>query len=313
MSPILSILLAFLFSFSVFFLLNGFTPNTTPSINQNLFWNEDFSKNEKTVFLFGSSHVGQLNATYIQEKINHLPNTPKVFNLAYDSDKPSIRIDTIEKTVSLNPTLILYGISYFDLADSAKEITVPGLGEIYNEFVAKNYEFFEIHNPKWTTLNTIKIIAANMGINLPTREVVLIDNTPFYNYQKSQTVIATNSELIRQTKNFPLDFTISIKTDNQEIEDLKKIITTLKENDIEIILFVTPVSSAYFESLNNEPKDNFHQKIEDISNEFGISVIDLSQKYSDYEIWADPTHVALNKKSLIYSKQIVKIINEELE
>ena len=50
--------------------------------------------------------------------------------------------------------------------------------------------------------------------------------------------------------------------------------------------------------------------ISDIPKEFNVEIYDLSDDYADLNIWMDHNHVAYNKKSMIFSDDIYKIITD---
>lgn len=310
MKVIVSILIAFIFSFSLLLLLNSMFFDSEISINENQFWEEKFDEKEK-IFLLGSSHIGQLNATHIEEEIK-LVSDVEVFNLAYASDNPSKRIETIDKIIRLKPSMIVYGITYLELNSEEKD-SFPTLETLYDNYIVTNFPQLEIKNPKWTTLKVSRILLEFIGVDIQTREILKIKNTPFYNYQKQQTIIVKNFDL-NESKEFPkIDLYIPIGENTQKIKDLKIIIKKFKENNIEIVIIITPIFKTFLDSLDSNSKKYFHEKLKNISNEFKVDVIDFSERYNNYEIWMDASHIALNEKSEIFSEDIAEIIKKRLK
>ena len=279
-------------------------------IKENQFWKKEFQDQEK-IFLLGSSHIGQLNATYIQEDVNQISDI-HIFNLAYASDNPSKRIEVLEKIISLKPKMIIYGITFLEL-NSEEKTKFPTLETIYKNNVVTNIPELEIKNPKWTTLKIFRVLLDYIGIDVQTREILKMENTPFYNFQKQQTVIIKNSELL-ESKKFPkTELNIPNEGETQKIKDLKTIIKKFNENEIEIVIVITPIFKTFLDSLDEGSRKQFHEKLEDISNEYNVEVIDFSKRYNNYEIWMDASHIALNEKSLVYSKDIAEIIKMRLK
>ena len=65
--------------------------------------------------MVGGSGAAQLNSILIDEWLkNEYPNFT-FFNLAYNADTPKQRYNSINETLNLNPKLILYAITYYDL------------------------------------------------------------------------------------------------------------------------------------------------------------------------------------------------------
>ena len=62
---------------------------------------------------------------------------------------------------------------------------------------------------------------------------------------------------------------------------------------------------------------NFKQKLkhilDEISSEFDIPIYNFTNNYASLDIWADPSHVAFNKNSIIYSDDIAKMILKEID
>ena len=63
------------------------------------FYSNDFTNSDNLVFLIGASHVGHLNATYIENYVSK-SGSFEVYNLAIGGDKPSKRIEFLNKIIS---------------------------------------------------------------------------------------------------------------------------------------------------------------------------------------------------------------------
>jgi len=108
---VISVSIAFAIVFlSLFMLDNAFSD---PEKKDLLFYLQENSKNNK-ILILGSSHVGILNTTLIDEMI-FLENADyEVFNLAYSNDKPKKRAEILQQMIFLKPEIVFYGISFRD-------------------------------------------------------------------------------------------------------------------------------------------------------------------------------------------------------
>ena len=100
---------------------------------------------------------------------------------------------------------------------------------------------------------------------------------------------------------------------NRELLALEEIIIILEKNDIDVILFRTPLTSIYLDWLPNAENVKLTRMINTLSNNLKIPFYDLSENYVDLKIWNDESHVADNVSSLIYSDDISQIILFEIE
>ena len=77
------------------------------------FFSSDFS-NITTVFLIGSSHLGSANVTIINDIVSsnmkNFSESITVYNLAAFGDKPTIRLESIDRIISTSPKIIFYQI-----------------------------------------------------------------------------------------------------------------------------------------------------------------------------------------------------------
>ena len=58
--------------------------------------------------------------------------------------------------------------------------------------------------------------------------------------------------------------------------------------------------------------ENFQKMLNNISNEFGIPVYFLHDKYADLDIWRETLHIAVHPDAKIYTDDISKIILKEI-
>lgn len=112
---IFSLLISFSVSIFVVLFLDSVYPK--PDIitgTDHEFYLKNFDPKKERVFILGSSNTGQLNSTLINEIVSKSYPSFEVYNLSMNSDEPSSRLPHLEKTIALEPTLIIYGITYWD-------------------------------------------------------------------------------------------------------------------------------------------------------------------------------------------------------
>ena len=93
---------------------------------------------------------------------------------------------------------------------------------------------------------------------------------------------------------------------------LKEIISKFQENNIDLILFTTPLSDHLLNNISENEKQEMLDFLHNLSNEYDIKIIHLYDKYVDLNVWTDPQHVAYNENSLIFSNDVIQIILEEM-
>ena len=103
----LCVIISFFFTFTLLFSINASSLDPTPSLFNYQFFTQEFDPNKKIIFLLGSSNVGQLNVTKINEMVSSQHNDYEIFNLSYNADTPKIRFKSIEETISLKPKYVL--------------------------------------------------------------------------------------------------------------------------------------------------------------------------------------------------------------
>ena len=310
-----SIILSFVISFGLLFGLLLIDQNYFPKekiIREHEFYTKEFSSEDNLIFIMGSSHVGQLNSTLIHETISQKFPLYMVYNLSYTSDKPSERIKVIDNAIRLNPKIVLYGISYRDFeVNSIQKHPLPDPQQFFNDLLRNELEVSNKINPKVTTLENIRKIFTDTGL-FPPREVIKLDNSPFYNFYSYQIVV--NEIELKQPKDNQ-QYTINIKSslEEKQVRDLNSIIEKLYKNKIKIIIFSTPLHQNYLDLISPETKSNFSNILDRIRNTYDIKIYDFSDKYVNENIWFDIEHVAYNKKSSIFSEDITDIIITELK
>ena len=67
------------------------------------------------------------------------------------------------------------------------------------------------------------------------------------------------------------------------------------------------------ENISISQHQHLTSLISNTTNNFELNFYNFTYKYQDLEIWRNPSHVAYNTDSLIYSHDVVSMINLEME
>ena len=235
--------------------------------------------------------------------------------MAYGADTPERRLESLDKLISLKPTLVLYGISYRDFSiPIINNNLFPDPKLYFHDFVSSFGTNLEINNPKLITLEYIRNAQSNSILFVPTEEITF-PNTPFFiYYAPSQMNIVNETELEKRAfTSEAASINIVEPSINRQTISLIKLVNGLERNGAKVVLFTTPLHKFYLEELTNSQNETFNKTLEKISDESRVKIYNLTEKYSDLPIWINVGHVAFNKNSLIYSDDISKIIEEEIE
>jgi hypothetical protein len=85
-----------------------------------------------------------------------------------------------------------------------------------------------------------------------------------------------------------------------------------KENDLNLILFIIPLSNPYLNNISENNKFDMLYFMNTLGNDFNIKFFYLYDKYKDLNIWTNPPHVTYNENTLIFSDDILQIILQEM-
>ena len=318
---LISILIALTFSFLIFYAFHEFfPPQKVSDIKDHPFFAENKNSDSEKILLLGGSGAVQLNSTMINQLLNKNYENHVFYNLAYNADTPKQRYKSINETVMLKPELVLYGITYVDFngflfLNTAKNIQPLPTIELNPAKLFSSYDdpFLEI-NPKETTLNFIRESLGDTGLFPKKANKFQLENSPFSFFDEYQTIIANDNDLKKisseHVKNMVKQNEVIKK---EQVGYLKEIIRMLQNNDTEVIIFVFPQQKYFLDLVPEDDKAIFYASLEEIKSEFNVKIYDLSDNYAVLNIWMDHNHVAYNKKSMIFSDDIYKIIIKEMD
>ena len=316
---LISILLALTFSFLIFYTFHEFFPTQKVSdIKDHPFFAENKNSDSKKILLLGGSGAAQLDSTMINQLLSKDYENHIFYNLAYNADTPKQRYKSINETIMLKPQLVLYGITYFDLNGfywvSTEKNTQPLPNIELNPAALLSYDdpFLEI-NPKETTLNFIRESFGDTGFFPEKADRFQLENAPFSFFDEYQTIIADDNDLKKiRAESVKTHVNQNEAITKEQVRHLKEIIELLQNNDIKVIIFVLPQQKYFLDLIPEDDKAIFYASLEEIKSEFNVKIYDLSDDYADLNIWMDHNHVAYNKKSMIFSDDIYKIISKEM-
>ena len=233
----------------------------------------------------------------------------EVLNLAYNGDTPTRRIKFGDEILSLKPKLIIWGISYRDFKTNINENPLPDPKYFLHESISEKFHNDITVNPKLITLNFIR---DSFNISKIVKDRFQFSNTPFFQYNDHQRNIV-DDKLLRNE--YPADMPLNLEepTKNLEVKTLVSLLHKFQQNDVKVILYLTPLQRHYLEIIPEKQNLTFYSTVSYIENQTNIPIYNLQEKYSDAHIWLNTSHVAFNEKSLIYSEDVSKIILDELD
>ena len=308
----LCVIISFFFTFTLLFSTNASSLDPTPSLFNYEFFTQEFESDKKIILLLGSSNVGQLNVSKINEIVSSQHTDYEIFNLAYNADTPKVRFNSIEEVISLKPKYVFYGVSFIDFRSPTEKENMFDIKFSFAQLLPNNT--IEKFNPKFNTIEKIKETFVSTDLFPPPRKFFSIPNTPFFEYNEDSTTILTEEELKR---GLPLSGVyaseINLTDAHQEVQHFEKIISEFQKNNIKVVIFTTPVHNLYYNVLSDSVKDDFNKLLERISNDYDVKIYDFSNEFGDMDIYWDLIHVSYNEKSLVYSESAAKIILKEIE
>jgi hypothetical protein len=300
---LLSVLFAFFITFTLFYLIYIQTPNPDSKENIYKFFTKKFEDKNK-ILLIGSSYVGEMNSTYVHEKISKKYSDFAVYNLSYGGDNPNKRIQFIDEIIELDPVIVFYGISYRDLRVddiSEKKDLLPNIKQFFHSIKKDNIDPTPV-NPKLITLQNIRNQFQNFNL-FPNSEIFFLPYTPFMTFQSYHTIIDTDLHYSLDSKPF----------DTLKMKNFYNLIKELHENKISVVVFTPPHHKSFLENISISEQQDLRSLILNTTNNFELNFYNFTYKYQDLEIWRNPSHVAYHIDSLIYSRDVVSMINLEIE
>ena len=323
MIKIIGLSVAIAFSLSLIFIIifdEYFGATRVSEIEDDDFFSKEFEKNSKKIFTIGGSGMGQLNSTFIHNQLRESNLNVIYYNLAYNADTPKQRINSIDSTISLNPELIIYGITYYDfngfefLISSKNEQPLPDVKTNLENLLSIEKNPISQFNPKKNTLNYIRILLNDNDISGSSDEKFQLEHSPFTFFSNYQTIITPSDELENVSfESVSEKVNQNVKSFSEQTDNFEKIIQQFKKKNIDIVIVILPQQKSFNELIPESDKQIFYSKLQKLEKKYDFTIYDLSKKYHNLEIWQDHNHVALNKNSIIFSEDIYQIILEKFK
>jgi hypothetical protein len=299
----LSLLLTGFLFFAIFDMyLWGYDPNWRG------FLHEKNIETEK-ILIIGSSQVQPINSTYVSEFLRENGKNYEIYNLADPGQLPEKRLRYLENIISIEPSMVFYGIGMLEFQKKSNyEIS---------EAIQSDEQFLKIMDPGnfiWYTTNffTDDNFAIGGGASPKDRTVLFLKfliKGPDYVYHPFMGFAEGAIKEMDQING--REFTgFDLSQDNKNVMAVHKIIDTLKENNIPVVIFSVPNIKPYLEQIPDNEFNDYESFLKEISKK--TTVYTLHEKYSDMNIWRDSTHIAINNNSKIYTTDMSKIILDEV-
>ena len=330
MKIILALFIAFTISFSIFYVTFSNFDSIQLTDDEILFY-ENVLKNEKKIFILGSSETQSINATHVQIDTSKYIDHHFVYNLAKASDSPDKRIYSLELISNSKPVLVLYGIGLLDvkknpdggfgtliIQDSHSNIEnlLPVPKEIINDVFLENIGFNNLRlnfleNPKFVILNQIRELTNENKIS-SLKQQIISDNIPFIKFDTEQLKLATTKVDGSTIKSCPQSIIFEKYAKDKKINSLVEIIEKLKINNIKVIIFTTPIHENCLDSIGNETMNEFEAIVNEIGENTNTDIYFLHDNYRNYDSWVDGSHLTFSN-SFLYSNDVAEIIIQALK
>lgn len=309
---IISVSIAFAIVFSSFLALDY--AFSDPEIKYSFF--EENTKKKK-ILILGSSHVGILNSTLIDELVSEKNSGYSVYNLGYSNDKPMKRVKILQQIISLEPDFVFYGVSYRDFGYHKYEDKFVPQKSVMTEQLLQ-IKSLEI-NPKLTTLKAIKSIFegkdsfGEINENFVEQNTIVHPNAPFFPIQSYYRDPATQSDLRRDGNVFIASQLFIEPLKNDQAESFKVIINEFQKNNIKVVLFTIPHHKLYLDAITSDTKQTFEGILKEVITGFNVKVFDFQKDYADFPYWYDVEHIAYVPEAMDYSRDIANMIILEID
>jgi hypothetical protein len=278
-------------------------------LTRDKFFQQDFS-NEKTIFLIGSSHVGRVNVTTVNNLLSS-DTSIMVYNLARASDTPVDRLSDLDGIILAQPDIIFYGLSYRDFSFTYLEkphsiLPDPQLAisnilySVFNDVVPSN--------PQWITKIILNKITRNNSENSENQysKSIGMANTPFLTTPSNSISIGTNDQISKTvTSKLEWDDPLTVYRNTLALNSL---IQQFQSQKIEIVIFTTPMHNYYLDSLSNNQKKDFSILLDNLRDEYGLKIYEFNEKYVGLNVWENSDHISTHESVMVYNNDVAKMI-----
>lgn len=262
---------------------------------QRNFYSQEFPHD--SIFILGSSHVFAINSSVIEDVLNG----SVVYNLAVGGDKPVKRIQSISQIIAAHPSVVVYGVGLRDfqplriVGQSAFEAPISLLptprGYVADIFAWMQVRSFGIlESPKFVTLSF------NAGREQLQRTNSFshpflgnLDHSEIRGLEELQSLHQPSFEDVRM----------------ENVAAMQEIVQRLRSAGIEVIVFGTPHHFVYSDLIPAQVNEDYQRILEE------LGAVDLSDRYSQLNVWHDLEHLTDGRDGRIYSEDIARLIRGE--
>ena len=197
--------------------------------------------------------------------------------------------------------------------------TVKDVSKYFEQIFPNQPDIFSSYaNPKHVTVNVLRMVFEESGITDNNKISIPgnIDNKLWHWGNLFTDSKITSFEDLEKTWGKggpPGKFHVCPEDLNRELTNLRKLISKFQENNIEVVIFITPYTKIYLNYIGEFEAANLLQFLEKLSIEKNVKFYSLLDNYTELEIWHDYSHVAKNPATLIYSNDVAEIILQNLE
>jgi len=313
------IVICFTIAISSLYLVNDWHRTNFDAEKVRLNWYSEVDEIQNKGFLIGNSAFFVLDELLISEHLFQNGKNVTIYDLAMAGKVPNYWLDHLEEIVFSKPEIVVIGIDPEDFRGSqTKEVAIEGFWSVYSvptnsnrligdKLLSLNFYHLDTNNFKNPKLTTLKIIQF-LETGIPDSNVNQIPTQPFFSGGDKLYIITKRDEL-PQIPKFKIDFP---QNGTQELA-LIEIIHTLKKNNINTILIITPRPHAYLEPWDNDSKKKWNELLNRLEQQTQIKIYNFQNQFSDLNIFADLQHVTRLPEGKIYSEEVAKIILLELD
>ena len=319
----IKILIYIIIAFSISFAILGVFLD---SYSKGLLTNQiiiDVADQDK-IFLVGTSYVAVLNSTHIETTLNENNLKRYIYNL--EGSGISNTFKDIDKIVSHNPELIVYGVGYRDIGyienKSCEYNEIPPyisnignksidsrLDNKLNSLISsdentnQNFNDMFSQNPKHMTVNILYSVFGETKKQFIVNDTLKNDQLALSVFKPNNITPISSLNEITAGK-----YCMEFEERDNELTNLERIFNELKKNEIDTIVYIPPYTNGYLKTLSPSLENELVGNIKLVSEKYGFPFKDLSSKWEYNDIFSDRTHVAFNHNSIIYSQEISTFI-----
>ena len=310
---VLSVFIAFLVSISILYGFQSWSKSYVDIFRlQDDFYSQQFDNTKKIVIL-GSSEIANLNMTYINMGVSSFGYD--VYNLGLPADNPVERYQSIDKIISLQPSLIIYGIGILDFVESSNiELFIDKpknpLPEVQDLYSVLNTNSFDFESPKFLSLKVLDSIMFEI-LGISSEDNIIKDKTPFYLHGLDVYKISNSTNIISDYNSRQVSNKITESSKNPAVLALHQIIDKVDQAGIDLIIITTPKHYVYFDNLSKEQEMTYENILNSLSAK-NISIYRFDDKYVDKNIWYDYRHVAIHPDGIVFSQDVLNLILEKI-